>query len=251
MTIDETGEHAAMRIDAATELEHDLGAIEPGNLLADRAYERIRDAILDNRLPPGTQLSVPELARQMNISRSPVREAVQRLIYEGLAMHVPYRGAEVIPVQVEDLRQLYVVREVLEGLAARLATERMTGAGLDELRSVIAAHEAVVTSGDERAHIELDMGYHRLIRETAGNQHLSLVLDRIQGKAHLAQHHLWRGPESRRLALEEHKRVLEAMAAGDAEGAQRAAEAHIARLRVRLAQHQGDPTAAPPDGGVA
>jgi DNA-binding GntR family transcriptional regulator len=221
------------------EIEPGLELIEPGDLLADRAYERLRDAILSNRLPPGTQLSVPELARQLSVSRSPVREAVQRLIYEGLAIHVPYRGGEVCIVQVEDLRQLYVVREVLEGLAARLATDRIDAAGLTKLRVIIAAHEEVVTSGDGRAHIELDMTYHRLIRETAGNEHLSTILKRIEGKAHLALHHVWRGEDGPRLALEEHKEILDRMAAGDPDGAERAARAHIARLSVRLAQNAG------------
>ena len=217
----------------------DLASIEPGDLLADRAHDRLRDAILSNQLPPGTQLSVPELARQLNISRSPVREAVQRLIYEGLAVHVPRRGAEVIEIQVEDLRQLYVVRELLEGLAARLATEKLDAAGLQELRKILADHEKVVDAGDEAAHIDLDMAYHRLIRERAGNSHLNSILNGIQGKAHLAQHHLWRGENGPRHALEEHKRILEAMASGNPDAAEREARAHIARLSVRLGQNAG------------
>ena len=228
--------------------DHELEAIEPGSLLADRAYARIRDAILANQLPPGTPLSVPELARQMKISRSPVREAVQRLIYDDLAVHVPYRGAVVASVEVEDLRELYVVRELLEGLAARLATERVTVSDLADLRAIIAAHEDVVDAGDERAHVELDMAYHRLIREIGANTHLNAVLQQIQGKAHLAQHQLWRGPDAPRLALEEHQRVLDAMAAGDAAEAERAAKAHIARLRVRLGE---DVVAPPVEAGTA
>jgi DNA-binding GntR family transcriptional regulator len=212
-----------------------LSGIEPGDLLADRAYGKIRDAILSNMMAPGAALSVPELARQLKISRSPVREAVQRLIYDGLAVHVPYRGAEVSSVAVEDMCQLYVVREVLEGLAARLATERVDAAGVRKLRQILEAHEKVVSSGDEASHIQFDMAYHRFIRELAGNPHLSDLLNKIQGKAHLALHQLWRGEEGPRLAVEEHKRILDAIAGGDPDAAERAARAHIVRLRNRLA----------------
>ncbi|MDJ0384567.1 GntR family transcriptional regulator [Streptomyces sp. G-G2] len=216
------------------------GAVNPvagGSLLADQAYEELKGAVLANRLRPGDALSVPALAVQLGISRSPVREAVQRLIHDGLATHVPHRGAVVSTVDVDDVRQLYVVREVMEGLAARLATERLDATKVAELRALLEEHEGVLASGeDEQRHIEMDMAYHRLIREVANNPHLSAALDTIQGKAHLALHSLWRSPEAPRLALEEHRRIFTAMTAGDPDAAEQAAREHIRRLRIRLAQ---------------
>jgi DNA-binding GntR family transcriptional regulator len=227
-------------VDAGRVIE--LEAIEPASLLADRAYTRLRDAILANELRPGTPLSVPELARQMRISRSPAREAVQRLIYEGLAVHVPFRGAVVAVVDPDDIRELYLVRELLEGLAARLATERIDAAQLAELKAVLAEHERVVACGDERAHVELNMAYHRKIREIGGNAHLNAVLHQVHGKAHLAIHQLWRGPDAARLAVEEHRSILDAIEAHDPDAADRAARAHIAALRARLSPTKEDPT---------
>lgn len=220
------------------------GAVNPvaaGSLLADRAYEELKGAVLAGRLHPGDALSVPALATQMRISRSPVREAVQRLIHDGLATHVAHRGAVVSTVDVEDVRQLYVVREVMEGLAARLATERLDAAAVDRLRRLVERHEALVTAefateSDERAHVEMDVAYHRLIREAAGNDHLTAALDTIQGRAHLALHSLWRSPQAPRLAVEEHRRIFEAMTAGDPDAAEQAARDHIRRLRTRLSQ---------------
>lgn len=217
--------------------ERAVNPIAGGSLLADRAYEELKGAVLANRMRPGDALSVPALADQLGISRSPVREAVQRLIHDGLATHVPHRGAVVATVDVEDVRQLYVVREVMEGLAARLATERLDADRVAELRALLEEHERLVASGeDEKRHTEMDMAYHRLIREVAGNAHLSAALDTIQGKAHLALHSLWSSPEAPRLAVEEHRRIFEAMTAGDADAAERAAREHIHRLRIRLAQ---------------
>jgi DNA-binding GntR family transcriptional regulator len=207
-----------------------------GGLLTDRTYEVLKSAILANELEPGTALSVPELARQLNVSRSPVREAVQRLIYDGLATYAPHRGAEVSRVDVDDLRELYVVRELLEGLAARLATERLDADQLATLNAIIAEHDRALRDGADNArHIELDMRFHRLIRDAAGNKHLTAVLEPIAGRAHFALHSLWRSPEGPRLALDEHKRVVDAMIAGDPELAEAAAREHIARLRIRLA----------------
>ncbi|MDJ0461869.1 GntR family transcriptional regulator [Streptomyces sp. H27-C3] len=217
--------------------ESAVNPVAAGTLLADRAYEELRSAVLANRLRPGDALSVPALATRMGISRSPVREAVQRLIHDGLASHVPHRGAVVSTVDVEDVRQLYVVREVMEGLAARLATERLDATRVAELRDLLDRHEQVVTSDSpEESHIEMDMAYHRLIREVAGNTHLTAALDTIQGKAHLALHSLWRSPEAPRLAVQEHRRIFEAMTAGDPDAAEQAAREHIRRLRIRLSQ---------------
>lgn len=222
-----------------TETDQALEPLQRGDLLVEVAYQRLRDAILSNQLVPGTPLSVPEFARRFQVSRSPVREAVQRLVFEGLAINVAHKGAEVAGVQLEDLQQLYVVREVLEGLAAGLATEGIDADGLDNLHRILDTHEGVVDSGDEKAHIELDMAYHRAIREVSGNDYLIVTLNRLEGKSHLALFHLWRGPDGRRLALDEHRRIFSAMAAGDAAGATAAARAHIAHLRVRLSQYSG------------
>ncbi|MFK4071642.1 GntR family transcriptional regulator [Streptomyces sp. NPDC029674] len=214
-----------------------VNPVAAGSLLAERAYDELKGAVLAGRLRPGDALSVPALAVQMGISRSPVREAVQRLIHDGLATHAAHRGAVVSTVDIEDVRQLYVVREVMEGLAARLATERLDAATVDELSRLLERHEAVVASEfDEQAHIEMDMAYHRLIRAAAGNDHLTAALDTIQGKAHLALHSLWRSPQAPRLAVDEHRRIFEAMTAGDPDAAEQAARDHIRRLRTRLSQ---------------
>ncbi|NDZ79388.1 GntR family transcriptional regulator [Streptomyces sp. SID10853] len=217
--------------------ERAVNPVAAGSLLADRAYEELKGAVLANRLRPGDALSVPALATQLGISRSPVREAVQRLIHDGLATHVAHRGAVVATVDVEDVRQLYVLREVMEGLAARLATERLDATRVSELRDLLERHEQVVAAGDdEQAHTEMDMAYHRLIREVAGNAHLTAALDTVQGKAHLALHALWRSPQAPRLAVEEHRRIFEAMTSGDPDAAELAARDHIRRLRIRLSQ---------------
>jgi DNA-binding GntR family transcriptional regulator len=212
----------------------ELQALEPGDLLADRAYHRLSRAILASQLPAGTPLSVPELAQRLHISRSPVREAVQRLIYDGLAVSVPYRGAVVSEIKPDDFRALLEVRDVLEGLAARLATLRATEEDLCSLRAVLDEHARVVDSGDDAANVELDTRFHLIIREIAGNADLSTILGRIQGRAHLSRFTLWRAQRNTSDALDEHRAIFAAMTARDAEGAEQAARRHIANLIARV-----------------
>ena len=137
------GARARCRPEAVMADLDELQALEPGDLLADRAYRQLSRAILRNQLVAGTPLSVPELARRLNISRSPVREAVQRLIYDGLAANVPHRGAIVSEIKPDDFRGLLEVRQALEGLAARLATERATDDDLRSLHDVLEDHARV------------------------------------------------------------------------------------------------------------
>ena len=228
---------AGTKIEAAqplTEITH-------SDLIADRAYKEIREAIFANRLPPGASLSVPELARQLAISRSPVREAVQRLVHDGLAVTSPYKGAMVARVDVEDLYRLYEVRELLEGLAARLATERLDNTALAELEEILNQHRKVLEDREDlAAHIGLDMRFHRRIREIAGNPHLADVLDGLQGKIQLAMRSLWRSDDAPLRALRDHEKILASMSSGDPSEAEVVARAHIVRVRETLVEaHQG------------
>jgi DNA-binding GntR family transcriptional regulator len=225
----------------------ELQALEPGDLLADRAYRQLSRAILRNQLPAGTPLSVPELARRLNISRSPVREAVQRLIYDGLAANVPHRGAIVSEIRPADFRGLLEVRQVLEGLAARLATQRATDDDLRSLHDVLDDHARVHEVGDEPANVELDTRFHTIIREVAGNDDLSTILGRIQGRAHLSRFTLWRAKSNTRDALAEHRAIFDAMASRDAEQAEYAARQHITNLIVRVESATSAISAASPD----
>src|SRR5512139_1512668 len=96
--------------------------------LADRALEQIETAIMKGDLGPGTRISEVLLARTFGISRGPLREAIRRLAGRGLLEVIPHVGARVVTLSLDDLREVFDIREVLEGMACRLAAERMTDA---------------------------------------------------------------------------------------------------------------------------
>lgn len=193
--------------------------------------------MFQRRLPPGATLSVPDLARQLSISRSPVREAVQRLVQEGLAISVPHRGAMVARIGGEDLQSLYEVREMLEGLAARRATERLDSMAKSVLVSLVEQHREALEREDLAGHVRLDMSFHLQIRELAGNQPLAEMLDRLQGQVRLAMHSLWGRYGAPQRALEDHEKILAAVLSSDPDAAEKVARAHITRVRTDLARH--------------
>ncbi|MQA82759.1 MAG: FCD domain-containing protein [Streptosporangiales bacterium] len=205
----------------------------PEDRLGDTVYERLRDEILSGELPAGTRLSVPAIAERLAVSRSPVRDAVLRLTQHRLAHEVPRRGAVVARITAADLVAIYEVREVMEGLAARLAVENAGRRLVDRLADVLAGHERVVAASDVSGHMDADMRFHELIRRECGNDEVTRVLDEIQGKVRLAMRTttVTAGP---RQAVRDHRAILAAIRKGDPAAAENAARAHVARLRRAL-----------------
>ena len=201
------------------------------NRIGDWAYARIRDAILDGELAPGTRLSVPDLARRLDISRSPARESILRLISEGLAEEVPHRGAFVSTVTVGNLIEIYTVRSVLEGLAARLAAERVTPDDVPALNASIDAHRAVLETGDRPAITEADMAFHRLLYRLSENSWLMDSLLRLQSLVRLGMRTTLLAPGSPAHALSEHEQIRDAVVEGNPDAAEERVRHHVDRLR--------------------
>ena len=219
--------------------------------VADLAFGRLRTAIFERELQAGERLSGPGLGEQLRVSRSPVREAVQRLVREGLAEEVPHRGAAVVAYGARELADVYEIREVLEGLAARLAAEHADNTLVEELAEIHEQHREAVERGDQSAHVALDTRFHALTREGADNAWLSELLDQIRGKIQLAMLSTSVGG-GREQALAEHGEILRAIQQRDPDAAERAARTHIARLRRLLrARAEAGEGAAAGDGAAS
>lgn len=202
--------------------------------VADSVHDLLREAIIEGRLPPGSRLSVPVLAQQFSVSRSPVREAVQRLVQEGLATEEPHRGAAVARLHPEELVPLYQIRETLEGLAARLAAEQADGEELASLRTTYEAHASALERGEASRHVALDLAFHAALRTASHNDELDQYLERVQGKIAIAMLG-GRPQEWSKQAIVEHRAILEAVLARDPEAAEAAARAHIRRVTADIA----------------
>jgi DNA-binding GntR family transcriptional regulator len=205
------------------------------SLLGTSVYERLRDQVLSGAFAPGQALSVPRLAAELEVSRSPVREAVQQLIYDGLAVHVPFAGATVATMDADDVRALFRVREVLDGLAAHEAAGLASLAELATMHDVLDRQRANLGQPSDRTRDSaLDLEFHQLVRAAARNDPLTKALERIEAIGHLHSSSMGELEPNRRLAVTEHAAVLDAVEAGDARRAREAAESHVAGLVVRM-----------------
>jgi DNA-binding GntR family transcriptional regulator len=202
--------------------------------IADWVYDKIRDAILEGELQPGTRLSVPDLAGQLSVSRSPVRESILRLLSEGLADEVPHSGAFVATITIDSLIELYAVRSVLEGLAARLTAEHVSPEGRRDLEGALEAHRRAVDGGDRHAIVDADTAFHRLLYQISENLWLSDSLMRLQSLVRLGMQTTMQLPGSPARALSEHEGILAAVVRRDADDAEARARGHIDRLRAAL-----------------
>lgn len=196
-------------------------------------YKNLRDRIISGELRPGARLSVPALAEEFHVSRSPVRDAVIRLVHEYLVTETMNRGAEVARISRAELVSLYEAREVLEGAVARLATEKYKASLRRSLLALLAEHRMVAEQGDFARHLELDAAFHREIRQAAQSPVLARMLDGVQGRVLVAMRStsLTGGIAQ---AVHDHQTIFEAIGSGDAEAAEEAARSHIRRLKELL-----------------
>lgn len=216
-----------------TESVDSLPDAQASGTLAEHLYRRLTAAIMQGELAPGAKISEPALARQYGVSRGPLREALHRLQERKLITRSANQGARIVKPSAEALGELFVVREALEGMAARLAATRATEPEIAALHRVIAqdvaAEEEAQPASEQR-----DQDFHFLIAQASGNPMLiELLCSELYPLLRL-----YRGqqptkmPRSNR-ALVEHRRILAAIEDHDAEIAELQMRRHIAAARIR------------------
>jgi len=201
-------------------------------------YERLKRLILDGELPPGETLVERTLAERLNVSRTPVREAIFRLEREGLVEAVDGKGAFVASYAIDDLIEIYQIREGLEPLAARLACAHIAAAELDYHEKQIKRYRANPRLRDEEPAKWLRLGweFHHMFIHASRNARLIDVIERMQN-----QIELFRGlgravpREETHAAVDEHWEILSALRARDPARAEQAVRVHLQNgLRKRL-----------------
>lgn len=199
-----------------------------GVTLSSRLVAAIREAILDGRLAPGRHLRERELCDMFQVSRSLVREAVQKLAAEELVTIVPHRGLTVTRIDRRSARNLYKVRSVLEGLAFAEFTEHADDATRQELYRLADRLRELDESDSPQALLDAKNAFYACLLEGCGNQVLWQMFTQLNNRVvqlrRISMSRPGRLPETRR----EIDAIVEAVRRGDAEGARRAAEEHVA-----------------------
>ena len=183
----------------------------PQRTMTEQVMARLRDMILSGELAPGSRLDQNDLARRFGVSLVPLREALARLQSSGLVRIVPHRGVFVESLSVEELLDIYQVREALEDLASRLAAPRLSAADLATLDRLKIEMEQTAKIDDFEAFLDLHRDFHFTIYRAAGRRHLLQLIAQLWDlSARYRRFQLYAFPERMRTSLFEIQAILEA-----------------------------------------
>jgi len=191
----------------------------------DFVYESLRDAIWDGRIAVGERVREEEIARDLGVSRTPVREALQRLHQRGLLVFGAGRGLTVASLSQHQVLQLYAMREILEGSAARFAAQHATAPEIAILWRL--QKELCKADNDAMALVALNRRLHQAIYEAAHNQYLLQTLGVLHDSLALLHSTTFLVPSRRLESDEEHRQIVEAIEQHNADRAEEAAREHI------------------------
>jgi GntR family transcriptional regulator, rspAB operon transcriptional repressor len=208
---------------------------------ADQAYARLHGMITRLELEPNAFIDERELMEQLDIGRTPLREAIQRLIHEGLIVHIPRRGSWVSPLSFTDLQHMLEARRLLELGNARLAATRITPEQIAALREQVARTETEVRDGDPSSVVRTDRFFHTTLAVATGNRYLVRAIEQLQ-------HELVRywyvsaiqvgdlGP-----TIDHHNRIIDTLETGDPDAAERVMDEHMTLFQERLSSMVATP----------
>lgn len=205
--------------------------------LSSRVFQKIRDGILEGKYKEHEELRENTIGKELGVSRTPVREALRQLELEGLVTIIPNKGAYVTGISTKDVRDIYMIRSLLEGLCARLATEYITEEQLDALEEVILLSEFQMKKGsgsnvDQVA--ALDGKFHAILYEACDSRILSHTLKDFHKYVLMARKFSVVSEERARKSIREHKQILRAIRDKDADLAEQLANEHILHVMQNL-----------------
>ena len=190
-------------------------------------YEQLRQLILNGAFNPGQRLIERELCEQFQVSRTPIREVLKKLVLEGLLENKPYVGIMIPSLTAKDVQDLIDVREVVEGLAVRKAVELITDQEIETLQQIILRTAELVRSNDIKELIKLNDKFHKTIVDITKNNTLIDVLQRLSYRITLARATSLNIPARPQSTLREHEEIFAAIQQRDPELAEQKMRYHI------------------------
>jgi DNA-binding GntR family transcriptional regulator len=204
--------------------------------LRDNAYNLLRNMILTLEFVPGGRVREDFIAESLSMSRTPVREAIERLVSEGLIKSIPRKGLFVIELTSERIRELIDVCSALEQLASSKCIENISEDGLIQIEEILQSMEKSLAAGDHKTCDALDSAFHRKITEFSGNLNLIQFLKEIEDLMQIvrALEKLNFARQKVEKSLRQHRRIYEAIKAGNRIEAGKALSQHFEQLRSNL-----------------
>ena len=205
--------------------------------LRDVVFNTLRQAILKGELAPGERLMEIQLAERLGVSRTPIREAIRKLVLEGLVLMIPRKGAEVAKISEKSLRDVLEVRRSLEELAIELACQRMSDEEIEELQKAQDDFRSAVESGNVMRIAEADEAYHDVIFKGTGNDRLVQILNNLREQMYRYRLEYIKDEDKRQILLVEHDNILNALRQRHMEEAKEAMREHIDNQEITVSKN--------------
>jgi len=196
--------------------------------------ETLRDAVRRGILQPGERLMEIQLAEDLGVSRTPVREAIRKLEMEGYVIMMPRRGTYVADLSIRDINEVFEIRTSLESLASGLAAERINEDELEKLQRLLVEIGAYIKSGDMESIVRTDTEFHDLLYQASRNTRLVGIISNLREQLTRFRTTSMSFPGRLKATLEEHRKIVEAIAQGDEKAARKAAEHHMEKSEQTL-----------------
>jgi DNA-binding GntR family transcriptional regulator len=215
--------------------------------LRDEVFEYLHAKIIAGKYAPGEWLRQEDISNQLGVSQTPVREALDQLVSAGLAERVPYRGVRVLSLTPEEIVDAYQIRLILESVAAQLAAQQISQERLNALYMILEQTRELITLEDMSAQRQLNKKFHISLVEAGGNSLLNKVYETVSNTFPdwMLYEYMFRHPELLASSLteefNEHKAIVDAIAAGDAEQAVQQVITHIRHLGREFENYLGIP----------
>lgn len=201
--------------------------------------DRLRRAITVGEMPPGARLLQTQLASALGVSRMPVRDAINDLVAEGLAVPAPGGGASVSSLTTDDMRDVYAVRGALEVFAIRSLATTISEADLERLRAIIARSQTLIAENEREGLTALDKEFHWTLYRATGNRFLATALTPMWAQVDRIMYAILSMEDYGTVAWEEHVTIVDALEARDAEAAAHRMDQHLRRAAERLVREAG------------
>jgi DNA-binding GntR family transcriptional regulator len=216
-------------------MKEPLPQVKGTRVLADWVTESLRQAVLNDYFEPGEKIDQERIAEELNVSRTPVREALKVLESEGFIEIRPHRGAFVTKITPEEVSDIFEVRKLLEAEVVRQAVPLIPEDVLDELERDLSEAQARFSSGDRTAHFDSDVWFHDVFIDLVKNELLREILEGLANRIMRVRRFALRQPGPHLdESFEEHLDILQNIRRGDAAGAARAMRTHIEKSALRI-----------------
>ena len=202
--------------------------------LGSKVFKKLENDILDGIYLPGDNLTETKISTELGVSRTPIREAIRQLELEGLVRLIPNKGAVVKGLTPQDIKDIYIIRMLIEGLASKRAAQEITDEELEELKETVVLEEFYTMKNDTEHLIKFDSRFHEILFKASKSQPLMHMLSTFHHYLQKTRTASFKTPGRAEQVLEEHKAILQAITDKDGEKAEQLTTQHVKNASINI-----------------